>query len=121
MVKNPVEWTAFQAALIFLGGFISIWINYDADRQRALARATDGQCTIWGEKAKVLRVKYVTENGDVKHSLLLASGWWSVARHFHYIPELTASFFWALPAGFSAFMPYFYVTFLTFLLLDRGM
>jgi len=32
--------------------------------------------------------------GDVKKSVLLVSGWWSVSRHFHYLPELAASFFW---------------------------
>lgn len=52
-------------------------------------------------------------------SLLLASGWWGVARHFHYVAEIMASFFWTLPAGFSNPLPWFYTTFLVILLTDR--
>lgn len=61
LVENSPDWANWQAALIFLAGFASVWINYDADRQRALARATDGNCIIWGKKAEVIRVKYITE------------------------------------------------------------
>ena len=39
--------------------------------------------------------------GEKKTSLLLASGWWGVARHFHYLPEISASFFWTAPALFG--------------------
>jgi 7-dehydrocholesterol reductase len=51
---------------------------------------------------------------------LLASGWWAVARHFHYLPEITASFFWTAPALFGKLPPYLYVIFLTVLLIDRS-
>ena len=64
--------------------------------------------------------KYRTEKDEEKTSLLLVSGWWGVSRHFHYLPEIAAAFFWTSPAGFTHFMPYFYVVFLTFLLLDRS-
>jgi 7-dehydrocholesterol reductase len=112
--------TAPIAAALFLLGFICIAINYDADRQRSLARSTDGECIIWGKKATIQRVKYVTETGETKSTILLTSGWWSLSRHFHYVPEILASLFWALPAGSKDFMPYVYVAFLTILLLDRG-
>lgn len=58
--------------------------------------------------------------GEVKSTILLVDGWWSVSRHFHYVPEIIAAFFWSLPGGFTHFMPYFYVAFLTILLVDRG-
>lgn len=124
-----------------------VLINYDADRQRAYVRTMDGQCDVWGAPAKVIRAKYTVElpNGKKaeKSSLLLASGWWGLSRHFHYVPEILAAFFWSLPAaqhlyrdaagsilsgaglyevvlGAKWFLPFFYVIFLTILLFDRA-
>lgn len=85
-----------------------------------MARATKGNTIIWGKKPTMIEATYKTEKGETKSSLLLVSGWWGVARHFHYLPEITAAFCWSAPAGFTHFLPYFYVTFLTILLLDRG-
>lgn len=58
-------------------------------------------------------------NGEEKTSLLLLSGWWGVARHFHYVPEIMASVFWTLPAMFEHAAPWSYSMFLTALLVDR--
>lgn len=126
LVKNAPPLALPWAAAILIAGYIAVWINYDADRQRVLARKTNGNCTIWGKPAGIMRVKYVTEKGETKDSLLLTTGWWGVARHFHYIPELAAAFLWASPAGGIlsgefTFLPYFYFFFLTCLLADRGM
>ncbi|KAH9716349.1 7-dehydrocholesterol reductase [Citrus sinensis] len=63
---------------------------------------------------------YTTSSGETKQSLLLTSGWWGLARHFHYVPEILAAFFWTVPALFNHFLPYFYVIFLTILLFDRA-
>ena len=49
-----------------------------------------------------------------------ASGWWGLARHFHYVPEIMLSLAWTLPAMFSNALPYFYVFYLTILLTDRS-
>ena len=51
---------------------------------------------------------------------MLVSGWWGLARHFHYIPELAAAFLWTVPALFYNAAPYFYCVFLSILLIDRG-
>ena len=56
--------------------------------------------------------RYETSDGKTKESLLLISGWWGIARHFHYVPEILGSFFWTVPALFDHVMPYFYVIFL---------
>ena len=48
------------------------------------------------------------------------SGWWSVARHFHYVPEILLALAWTLPSGFGNLLPYFYVIYLTILLVDRA-
>ena len=63
---------------------------------------------------------YTTESGEPKENLLLASGWWGLARHFHYVTELLGAVFWTLPVLFGHALPYFYVVFLAILLTDRA-
>lgn len=120
LVLHPIQLSAGVAAFIFAFGAASILINYQADRQRQIARITQGECTIWNKKPRIMQATYQTEQGETKQTILLASGWWGIARHFHYIPEVAGAFFWSLPALFFNFAPYFYVCFLTLLLLDRA-
>lgn len=120
LVLHPIELSTWLAALIFVLGAASISINYLADRQRQVTRKTAGQCSIWGKKPILHVATYKTEKGEVKQNVLLASGWWGIARHFHYIPEIAGAFFWTVPALFFSFTPYFYVCFLAILLLDRA-
>ncbi|KTD60405.1 7-dehydrocholesterol reductase [Legionella sainthelensi] len=120
LVLHPIHLPFVWAILILFLGFASIMINYLADRQRLMARATQGDCTIWGKKPVTVLAHYKTTEGDKKQTILLASGWWGVARHFHYIPELAGTFFWSVPALFENFSPYFYLSFLTVLLFDRA-
>lgn len=61
-----------------------------------------------------------------KTSLLLASGWWGVARHFQYTFELTAAWSWGFLcgwplAGANGLFPLFYPFYLTILLTHRAM
>lgn len=120
LVLHPIHLDLFWAVTILSLGTVCISINYLADRQRQLTRLTGGNCKVWGKKPITLIAQYTTENGEAKQSILLASGWWGVTRHFHYIPEILATFFWTVPALFENFSPYFYVTFLTVLLYDRA-
>lgn len=120
LTNHSADLPMWQALAFLALGFYAVYTNYEADNQRAVARATKGNCLIWGSKPKMIEASYQTEKGETKESLLLVSGWWAVSRHFHYLPEITAAFFWSAPAGFNHFLPYFYVTFLTILLLDRG-
>jgi len=115
-----VDMSLEEALVIFGLGLAMIFLNYWADYQREIVRATDGETTIWGRKAEIIRTKYVTDKGEEKSSLLLASGFWGITRHFHYIPEISAAFFWSVSNGFGAILPYFYVIFLTILLMDRA-
>ena len=111
------------AVTILLLGLLSIWVNYDSDRQRQAFRACGGRVKIWGRKPTIVRAEYVVaKDGErvTKKSILLASGWWGLARHFHYLPEITASFLWTAPALFDVAPPYLYVAFLTALLIDRS-
>ena len=43
-----------------------------------------------------------------------------MSRHFHYIPEIAAAFFWTVPALFESTLPYFYFVFLVILLTHRA-
>jgi 7-dehydrocholesterol reductase len=120
LVHHPVHLGMSLATTIFVVGAASIIINYLADRQRQVVRAKNGHCLVWKKKPILIQAPYVTQTGELKTSLLLASGWWGSARHFHYVPEICGAFMWSLPALFTSFMPYFYVIFLTILLVDRA-
>jgi 7-dehydrocholesterol reductase len=120
LVLHPknLPWTL--AVAIFIFGAVAIYINYEADAQRQRVRATNGATTVWGRPPALIRAPYVTADGAQHESLLLASGWWGVARHFHYVPEILLALAWSLPAGFDHCIPYFYVVYLTILLTDRA-
>ncbi len=120
LVHNPIHLTAFTAFMMFSLGALGILVNYLADHQRQKVRATEGNCLVWGSKPLMIHAEYQTQEGELKKTILLASGWWGLSRHFHYIPELAAAFLWSMPALFNNFYPYFYVTFLTVLLVDRA-
>ena len=120
LVQHPNHLGTPLAALIFLLGTACIFINYWADQQRQEVRATNGKTTVWGKAPVIIVGHYTTEKGEKKESLLLASGFWGVSRHFHYVPEILGALFWTLPALFNDFLPYFYVVFLTALLTDRA-
>jgi 7-dehydrocholesterol reductase len=120
LVLHPITLSTLTAVTIFGAGCLGILINYLADRQRQHVRATEGNCTVWGKKPLITLATYQTEQGETKQNIILASGWWGIARHFHYIPEILGAFCWSVPALFSNFSPYFYVIFLTGLLVDRA-
>ncbi len=119
LVNHPVRLGTILSLVILGAGLCSITINYIADWQKQIVRSTDGNCLIWGKKPEVIRAKYELENGETKQSLLLVSGWWGVARHFHYVPELALTFFWTVPALFTHIMPFSYFIFLSILLTHR--
>ncbi len=120
LVQHPINLSLPVASTIFGLGVLCIYINWAADEQRKIFRATSGKAKVWGKKPKFITARYKTGKGETKTSLLLLSGWWGIARHFHYVPEILGSFFWTAPALFTYVMPYFYVIFLTILLFDRA-
>jgi len=119
LVNNPVRLGTPLALAITVIGLSAIAINYFADWQKQIVRSTDGNCLIWGSKPEVIRAKYTPDDGRERESLLLASGWWGFARHFHYVPELTLAFCWTVPALFENLLPYSYFIFLFILLVHR--
>jgi 7-dehydrocholesterol reductase len=120
LTAHAPELSALTALAIFIAGFVCVWSNYDSDHQRYIFRQTNGDCRIWGRQPDKIVAKYVA-NGVAKESLLLVDGWWKISRHFHYVPEILASFFWSVSALDTGLVgPYFYVVFLTILLTDRA-
>lgn len=121
LVNHPNRLSWLGAGTILVLGVGSVFINYFADAQRQKVRATNGHCKIWGKKPELVHATYTTERGEQKETILLASGWWGISRHFHYLPEIGAAFFWTVPALFMHALPYFYVLFLTTLLIHRSL
>lgn len=120
LVNHPHTLGLLPVIAILTLGSLSILINYLADRQRQRVRALNGNCTIWGKQPVITVARYTTEQGEAKYNLLLACGWWGIARHFHYVPEVLGAFCWSVPALFDNFLPYFYVIFLATLLTERA-
>jgi 7-dehydrocholesterol reductase len=120
LVTHPIQLGPFLTLSILILGLLSIYINYDCDRQKLDVRAANGQCTIWGKPARIIRAKYRLLNGYQSESILIASGYWNLSRHFHYIPELSLAFLWSCPCGFNYVLPYIYFIFLFVLLMHRA-
>jgi 7-dehydrocholesterol reductase len=120
LVKEADLLSLEYALVLLVLGLSAIFMNYFADLQRQTVRATNGNCLIFGKAPVLIEAEYKTENGTTHKSLLLCSGYWGIARHFHYVPEIIAAFCWSAPALFTSPMPYFYVVFLTVLLCDRA-
>lgn len=120
LVSHPIQLGTFWASTILGLGLISILVNYLADLQRQVVRNANGQCLVWGRKPHIIRAKYCIEGGEERESILLASGWWGLSRHFHYIPEILLSFFWTVTTGFENLLPYTYVIVLIILLTHRS-
>jgi len=121
LVNHPIHLGVVTATLIAVLGVTSVMINYFADRQRQKVRATNGNCNVWGQRPVLIHAQYMTTEGERKKTVLLASGWWGLARHFHYLPEILGAFFWTVPVLFLNVLPYFYVAFLTILLVHRSL
>ena len=47
------------------------------------------------------------------------SGFWGLARHFHYLPEIGLALFWSVPSGFTHILPYTYIITLVVILTHR--
>ncbi|MCX6989122.1 MAG: 7-dehydrocholesterol reductase [Chlamydiae bacterium] len=120
LVNHPQHLGFPTFSVIFLLGFASILLTYFADRQRQQVRVMNGECRVWKKEPQLIIANYTTQTGEQKQSLLLASGFWGIARHFHYIPEFCGAFFWSVPVLFHSFLPYFYIVFLAVLMVERS-
>jgi len=125
LVRAPSHLSLEVSVALFVLSLVGVFLNFWADKQREWFREANGEMNIFGRKAEFVRAEYsVVENGKLvkKTSLLLASGFWGVARHFHYLFELTAAWSWGLLGNplINGVVPLFYPIFLTILLFDRA-
>jgi 7-dehydrocholesterol reductase len=126
-VQRPSQLSLPQASLLFGVSLISVALNYAADLEREVFRATNGKTLVWGKKPDFIKATYTsvdptTGKKTKKTSLLLASGFWGQARHLQYLFELMAAWSWCLLANpfVNGVIPLFYAVFLTYLLIDRA-
>lgn len=112
-----LSWPYF--AFVLGTGLAGYYIFRTVNNQKDLVRLTDGKCKIWGKPAKVIRTEFTTGDGKVHRSLLLVSGFWGLARHVNYLGDLILSLCMCLTCGFGYLLPYFYICFMGWLLMDR--
>eukprot|EP00112_Aurelia_sp_Birch-Aquarium-sp1_P001339 Seg1141.2 transcript_id=Seg1141.2/GoldUCD/mRNA.D3Y31 product="7-dehydrocholesterol reductase" protein_id=Seg1141.2/GoldUCD/D3Y31 len=122
LVYNPVDLPAAAITSISalgLGGyFIFRSANSQKDNFRRDMKAK-GKFVVWGKPAKYIPATYYTVDGLLHESPLLTSGWWGLSRHFNYVGDLMGSLAYCLPCGFSHLLPYFYIIYMTILLVHR--
>lgn len=127
LVLHPSGLGLLTASTIFAIGLAGVALNFAADNERQKFRERDGKMKVWGKDPTFVTAQYtiVDSKTGVKEnrtSLLLASGFWGVARHFHYVFELMAAWSWCLLANpvANGVAPLFYCVFLTTLLIQRA-
>ena len=120
LVLHPVQIGPVFSSVLIVIALLGFYSKTNMNRQRINVREHDGDYKIWGHKAEIIRAKYTDDKGKERESILLVDGWWGISRHFHYVGEILGALCWSLPALFDNFLPYFYVVFLTILLLHRA-
>jgi protein-S-isoprenylcysteine O-methyltransferase Ste14 len=100
-------WGTLAIVLLNIIGYI---IFRGANSQKHEFRRGPSQL-IWGKPAAYVETAQGT--------LLLASGWWGLSRHMNYFGDLLMGLAWCLPCLFASPLPYFYIVYLTILLVHR--
>lgn len=120
LARYPTYLTRTQSLAILAFGLSGYFIFRSANFQRDHVRAHDGNTTLWGKPAEVIRVKYTTSDGKIHKSLLLTSGWWGFSRHANYLGDLMLTWSMCATCGFTHFIPWSYFVFMTTLLYHRS-
>ncbi|KAL6044911.1 7-dehydrocholesterol reductase [Balamuthia mandrillaris] len=115
-----INWEGWQALAILLLGLSSYVLFRLSNNQRLAFRASGGRSKIWGRPPRFVRAPYRTASGECRENLLLASGYWGLARHFNYLVDLVQSFTFGLCCGFHHIMPHSYTFIMLGLLLHRA-
>lgn len=121
LVYHPINLNETTLYLIYVFGLSSIFLNYYVDYERKIFRERKGDIKTFGRQAKYITARYLDNYKLSKTSILLTSGFWGMARHVNYFFEILSALCWSLPALFDSVYPYYYVIFLTILLIHREM
>eukprot|EP01134_Creolimax_fragrantissima_P005448 CFRG5448T1 len=119
LVTHPNNLSTIQVITISAFFSIGYYIFRDVNHQKDVFRSSDGKALIWGKKPTFIDAKFLTADGSTRHSLLLTSGWWGVARHCNYSGDLIMSLCFCLVCGIEHALPYFYIFQMTCLLIGR--
>ena len=119
LVYHPVDLDMYSLLSIYIIGLSSIFLNYYVDYERMIFRESEGRIKTFGSDATYIKAKYLDNYKLEKTSLLLTSGFWGMSRHINYFFEILSAFMWSVPAQFESVYPYYYVIFLTILLVHR--
>ncbi|KAE8373974.1 ergosterol biosynthesis ERG4/ERG24 [Aspergillus bertholletiae] len=106
LAKHPEELSNIGLTSVILLFFVGWLIRFFADYQRMKFRQTGGECRIWGKKAEGIRALYQTADGKARHSMLLCSGWWGLARHANYTGSVLYSLAISAACGWGGIFPY---------------
>ncbi|XP_046897827.1 7-dehydrocholesterol reductase [Hypomesus transpacificus] len=119
LVYHPVQLSTLHATTVLLFGLTGYYIFRSTNHQKDLFRRTEGACTIWGKRPNFIECAYHSSDGGLHHSKLMTSGFWGVARHFNYTGDLMGSLAYCLACGGAHLLPYFYIVYMTILLVHR--
>ncbi|XP_041741153.1 7-dehydrocholesterol reductase [Coregonus clupeaformis] len=119
LVYNPVQLSTAHAAAVLLLGLVGYYIFRSTNHQKDLFRRTEGKCSIWGKKPTFIECAYRSGDGSLHHSKLMTSGFWGVTRHLNYTGDLMGSLAYCAACGFGHIHPYFYIVYMTILLVHR--
>ena len=117
--RFPTDLSAPQALAILALGLCGYFVFRSANHEKNMVRQTDGNCKVWGRPAEVMRLPYVTTDGEKHTGLLLCCGWWSVARHANWTGDLMQAFALGACCGFDNFLPWSYTFFISAIFANR--
>ena len=113
-VELGPQWGLIILGLGLFGYLLFRWSNY----QRDYFRRREGRCLIWGRQPSYIVCSFETKKGR-HQSYLLHSGFWGWARHLNYTGDILLSLAYCLTSGTGSIIPYFYVVYMTILLVIR--
>ncbi|KAE8418562.1 ergosterol biosynthesis ERG4/ERG24 family-domain-containing protein [Aspergillus pseudocaelatus] len=106
LVKHPEELSNIALIGVILLFTVGWLIRFSVDYQKVKFRQTGGECQIWGKPAERIRASHQTADGKTRHSLLLCSGWWGLARHANYTGSVMYTLALCAACGCGGIFPY---------------
>lgn len=119
LVIHPVNLSIPAFVGISILGFGAYALFRSVNSQKDNFRRTDGEGLIWGKRPEYIACEYVAGDGKKRESKLLVSGWWGMARHLNYTADLFGCLAYSLCCGTTHLFPYFYLIYMTILLVHR--
>lgn len=119
LVNNPIILPFWYLVLVSNIGLIGFLIFALSNNQKDEFKSMGNSMKIHGRLVKSINCTYVTVDGHQHESKLLISGWWGLCRHINYTGDILLSLAYSLACGYTHIFPYFYVIYLTMLLVHR--